>query len=122
MNGKSYILAAFPLFLLHAIEEYSTNFYVIDPSTQWAAAFLHVSPLAVFVGVQAIVALFLLCLLLKQNILLLAAFGLVLLVELDHPIHALFAGGYYPGVITSIPLVILALFFWKNFIKNKVLL
>ena len=121
MNGKKYILVVFPLFFLHAVEEYSTNFYAMDPSTQWAATLLHISAFSVFVGIQMVVALFLLFLLFRPNTLLLAAFGLILLVEFDHPIHTLFSRGYYPGVITSIPLILLSLFFWRDFIRSKML-
>ena len=116
-----YVMIALPLFVIHVAEEYLTAFYSIDPSTQFVAAYLNLAPLIVYTSVQIILFLFLFFLIFRQNAPLLFLFGLILVFELDHVIQTLISG-QYQAVITSIPLIILGFFFWKQLFKEKMLI
>ena len=121
MTGcRSYVLIAFPLFAIHVVEEYLTGAYALDPATQLMAAYLNIAPFAIFAGIATLLFLFLIYLLYNENVLTLLIFGLALAVELSHPIYSLVSGSYF-AVITSIPLIVLSFFFWKKFLKERML-
>lgn len=49
---------------------------------------------------------------------LLTLFGILYFIELHHPIKAILAGHYYPGMITGLMYPILGFFYWKELLKN----
>lgn len=114
------------LFIAHGIEEISTGFYSVDAWDQFlfATYFSSLSASeAMFITFQIMIWLFFVgvfLLLLSERIRLyiLALVGVIYLYELHHPIEAFVAGGYYPGLMTSLPFPVVAFFFWKEWIKN----
>lgn len=113
-----------PLFILHGIEEYVTHFYDIDAHDQ--AIFGILSGLsnhgATFVTFQVMLWLlliisFLLLLGPKWQFNVLALAGLVYLYETHHIYKAIMAGGYYPGLYTAFPFLIVAFFFWREWLR-----
>lgn len=117
------------LFVAHGIEEMMTGFYNIDAWDRALfepLAFLSVHG-AMFATFQVmlwllLVVSFVLLLNERMRLYTLSLIGLVYLFELHHPIKAVLAGGYYPGLITSLLFPILAYFFWKEWIRNYQLL
>lgn len=95
------VLSAF-VFFLHALEEYSTAFYAIDPTVLWLAALLSLSPILAWLSVQLLLAAFLGALyLFRSQKILWWVLLLVMLTELYHPLSALL-GRSYSGVLTSL--------------------
>jgi len=113
---RKLILISALFFVTHAAEEYFTNFYYVDPGIRFLANHGNISPLDVWLGIQFLLALFLLGALLKPIKPLLVIFGIILLFESDHLIHSALLGKYYSGVLTSVLLVTLGVFFWKEYI------
>lgn len=50
----------------------------------------------------------------RVGIILMAIFGVIFIVELHHPIKALFINHYYPRMITALLYPIVGFFFWKQ--------
>ena len=44
--------------------------------------------------------------------------GIIFIVELHHPWSAITSWDYYPGLITSIPVLIVGFLFWKELLNN----
>ena len=114
-----------PLFIVHGIEEILTGFYAVDAwdqflFTPFAALSMH--------GVMFVTFQLMLWLLLivsfallsgeKWRFRMLAVIGVVYVFELHHIAKAILAGGYYPGLITSLFFPVLAYFFWKEWMQN----
>ncbi len=114
-----------PIFIAHGVEEIFTGFYVVDA---WDAylfqPFAQLSMHGVmFVTFQLMFWLLLLVSLVllldeKWRFRMLAIIGVVYVFELHHIVKAVFAGGYYPGLITSLAFPIIAYFFWMEWLKN----
>ncbi len=120
-----YIFAAsIPVFILHGIEEYFTGFYTLDKWDEWIFGLLPFTSIhqAMFATFQmmfwvllAVALLFLISE--RTRFYALALVGIIFVFELHHPIKALFAGDYYPGLVTSLVFPILAFLFWKEWIR-----
>ncbi len=122
---KTIFALSIPLFIAHGIEEILTGFYAVDAWDAYLFQPFAQLPLhgVMFVTFQLMLWLLLVVFLVlllgeKWRFRLLAVIGVVYIFELHHPIKALLAGGYYPGLITSLLFPILAFFFWKEWIKN----
>lgn len=107
---------AIVLFVLHEIEELVTGFALIDPWTQTLANLFELPPALVFGIIQLVGAAFLIWVLVTRPTtrwpywLVTAALAF----ELDHIVRSLAIHGYYPGVLTAIPLVLLIVPFWRR--------
>lgn len=115
-----------PVFILHGIEEFVTHFYDIDSHDQ--AIFGLLSSLsthgATFVVFQIMFWLLLIIALLllmgkKYQFYTFSIIGIVYLYESHHILKAISAGGYYPGLYTSLAFPVLAFFFWSQWLKAK---
>lgn len=115
-----------PLFVAHGLEEYYAGFYIADPLFKFVLLFFKEMGFAqaLFLELQIMlwITFLVLFLLLKNKKLLLLVllnlFGAIFIIETHHLIHALLIGNYYPGLITSLPLLILGYIYWKELIKG----
>src|SRR3989344_5164662 len=110
-----------PLFIAHGIEEFLTGFYNLDAWDQ--AIFAPLASLSVhgamFLTFQIMFWLLLIISFLllrgeRVQFYLLALLGVIYIFELHHIVKAILAGGYYPGLITSLAFPVVAVFFWKE--------
>jgi hypothetical protein len=118
---KSLFAFSIPLFVAHGIEEYVTGFYEFDTLDEWIFGLLPFTSTheAMFVTFQVMFWLLLIVsslLLVSDRVRFYALFlvGFIYVVELHHPIKAILAGGYYPGLITSLVFPVFALLFFKE--------
>ena len=122
---KNIFYISVPVFIAHGLEEILNGFYNVDWSTKIVFGFLDGMslPQATFVVFQIMLwlALIIFALLItseKWRLRLMFLPGIIFIVELHHPWSAITSLGYYPGVITSIPLVIIGFLFWKELLSN----
>ncbi|MBY0539200.1 HXXEE domain-containing protein [Patescibacteria group bacterium] len=113
-----------PLFIAHGLEEIYTGFYAIDSHVAFAFGWLANLPTlqGLFVLFQIMLWLtliisYLLLLGPKWQFRLMLIPGIIFVYELHHAYKAIAMGGYYPGLVTAIPLYILGFFFWKEWLK-----
>ncbi|HEY4501484.1 MAG TPA: HXXEE domain-containing protein [Candidatus Paceibacterota bacterium] len=118
MNRNILIVSTAILFFIHALEEYLTGFPNIDQSVRWLADFFFVPPTQAWLIVQFCVAIFLVLLFLAQGRYIRRALWLVLLVivfvEITHPVAAIAARSYYPGLISSFAFIPLGWLIYKQ--------
>src|SRR3990167_4478229 len=124
---KTIFIISIPVFIAHGLEEFSNGFYNVDWSFKFVFGFLNTMsvPQATFLVFQIMLwlALIVFAFLIandKWRLRLMLLPGIIFLVELNHPWSVITSWGYYPGAITSIPLVILGFLFWKELLKNFV--
>lgn len=120
---KTIFAISIPLFIAHGIEEIMTGFYSVDALD--AYLFQPFAQLSLH-GVMFVTFQLMLWLLLIVSLALLsgdrwrfrmlAVIGVVYVFELHHVFKAILAGGYYPGLITSLAFPVIAYFFWKEWI------
>ncbi len=117
-------LLSIPLFIAHGSEEILTDFYKIDSHSQFMFGYLNSlpTPQAVFVLFQIMLGLMLIIAYLlisrpKWQMRLMFLPGIIFIYELYHLFKAVSVGGYYPGLITAIPLYIIGALFWKELIR-----
>ena len=122
---KNIFYISVPVFIAHELEEILNGFYNVDWSTKIVFGFLDGMslPQATFVVFQIMLwlALIIFAFLItseKWRLRLMFLPGIIFIVELHHPWSAITSLGYYPGVITSIPLVIIGFLFWKELLSN----
>lgn len=122
---KSLFLLSIPLFIAHGLEEILTGFYKTDSQVEFWLGRLNFlpTPQATFILFQIMIWLmliisYLLLLGPKWQLWLMFIPGIVFVYELHHLYKALGTGGYYPGIVTAVPLYILGFFLWKELIKN----
>ena len=122
---KNIFYISVPVFIAHGLEEILNGFYNVDWSTKIVFGFLNGMslPQATFVVFQIMLwlALIIFAFLItseKWRLRLMFLPGIIFIVELHHPWSAITSLGYYPGVITSIPLVIIGFLFWKELLSN----
>jgi len=122
---KNIFYISVPVFIAHGLEEILNGFYNVDWSTKIVFGFLDGMslPQATFVVFQIMLwlALIIFAFLItseKWRLRLMFLPGIIFIVELHHPWSAITSLGYYPGVITSIPLVIIGFLFWKELLSN----
>ncbi len=114
-----------PLFILHGTEEFLTGFYNLDQWDEWIFGLLpfvstHQAMFATFQFMFWLLLAISLILFLgeRQRFYMLAILGVIFVFELHHPIKALLAGGYYPGLVTSLGFPVLAFFFWREWLRG----
>lgn len=124
---KTIFALSIPVFIAHGIEEYFTGFYNLDHWDEWIFGLLPFTSIheAMFATFQVMFWLLLIVSLLlllseKMRFHMLAFVGVIYIFELHHPIKALLAGGYYPGLITSLAFPIIAFLFWKEWLRTRV--
>src|SRR3989338_9152496 len=122
---KNIFYISVPVFIAHGLEEILNGFYNVDWSTKIVFGFLDGMslPQATFVVFQIMLwlALIIFAFLIaseKWRLRLMFLPGIIFIVELHHPWSVITSWSYYPGAITSIPLVILGFLFWKELLKE----
>jgi len=113
-----------PLFVAHGLEEYFTGFYLNDPIFKFALILFQGMGFnqGMFLLLQIMILLILVIsftILSKKYWIFLTLLGLTFVVESHHIIHAVLIRGYYPGLVTSIPLVFLGFLLGKELIKQQ---
>lgn len=121
--GNRFLLL-FWLFLVHAFEEYFTRFFDTDPLVSLLASQLSVSRQAIFLAVQLLWLGFLLSLFLVSRRVevprwLSVIVGLAFILELSHVGPAIASLSYYPGLYTSIFIVLAGIYYWKALLVSK---
>jgi len=118
-------LLSIPLFIAHGLEEILTGFYNIDSQVDFWFGGLNSlpTPQATFILFQIMIWLMLIIAYLlllgpKWQLRLMYIPGIIFVYELYHLYKAIEVGGYYPGLITAIPLYVVGFLFWKELIKN----
>jgi hypothetical protein len=113
-----------PLFIAHGVEEILTGFYTLDQWDEWIFGLLAFTSIheAMFTTFQVmlwllLITAFLLLLNERMRFYVLGLAGFIYLFELHHIVKAILAGGYYPGLITSLAFPVVAYFFWKEWIS-----
>ena len=106
-----------PLFIVHALEEYSTGLLGLDPLFNWVTA--HNLPTVTLYWIEQIVLVALLVWAIYWPKRWLVIFiGLLFVFEITHIISALRQMSYYPGLYSGMLLVIVGFFYWKESLKN----
>ncbi|RJQ34112.1 HXXEE domain-containing protein [Candidatus Parcubacteria bacterium] len=118
-------LISIPLFIIHGLEEIFMGFYNIDSQVDFWFGNLNSLPTsqATFILFQIMIWLMLIVAYLlllgpKWQLRLMFIPGIIFVYELHHLYKAVEVGGYYPGLITAIPLYIVGFLFWKELVKN----
>lgn len=113
------------LFIAHGVEEIMTGFYNLNQWDEWIFGLLQFSSIheATFITFQVMLWLTLVILYFslaseRTRLYLLALAGVAYIFELHHPLKALLAGGYYPGLITSLLFPVVAVYFWREWLHN----
>ena len=114
-----------PLFIAHGIEEFVTGFQVADVLNQRMFGIFFgnlTSHDIMFITFQTmlwllLVIAFLLLLGEKWQFRVLAIAGTVYVYELHHVIKAVQIWSYYPGLITALAFPLVAVIFWKEWLK-----
>lgn len=122
---KSLFFISIPLFISHGLEELFTGFYEIDYFTKFVFGFFTSMsvPQATFWVFQIMLWLILLlfaCLTANEKWRLRLMFvpGVIFIFELHHPWSALVSEGYYPGLLSSIPLLFVGFLFWGELLRT----
>ena len=122
---KTIFYISIPVFIAHGLEEILNGFYNVDWSTKLVFGFLNEMsvPQATFLVFQIMLwlALIVFAFLIaneKWRLRLMFLPGIIFIVELHHPWSVITSWGYYPGAITSIPLLIIGFLFWKELLSN----
>lgn len=109
--------------IIHAIEEYFTNFHNIDSSVLVFSKLFHINTLSGWIIIQFALYLFYIISLLfllkkKVSALFVLFFSVILIIELSHFYYAIILGHYYPGLITAIAFPIIGSLFYREYLKN----
>mgnify|MGYP001583543906 CR=1 FL=1 len=118
-------LFSIPLFIVHGLEEIFSGFYIIDSHVNFMFGYLVTLPniqalfllFQIMLGLMLIIS-YLLLLGTRWQLRLMCILGIVFVYEFHHLYKAVDVGGYYPGLITAIPLYIVGFLFWKELFKN----
>ena len=116
---KILLIIAIPLFTAHALEEYFSSFYLVDPSFAWMGNIINLNLKLAFLIVAIMGFLLLGISIHKPNKIMLTIAGLIFILEISHPILAI-TSGIYAGLLTSIPLILLGVFYWRTLLKSRV--
>ena len=122
---KTIFLISIPIFIAHGLEEILFGFAANDSHVAFMFGKLASLPTtqAVFIMFQIMIWLllvisYLLLLGHKWQLRLMSILGIIFVYELHHLYKAISVGGYYPGIVTAIPLYIIGFFFWKELRKQ----
>ncbi len=124
MTLRPIVLTAIPLFILHAVEEYFTNFYHVDESYLWVrnTILLGISnDTLAFVAYQTVFILLLLIayVFVQRQKVVAVLIGLVFVLELSHLFLGLMEGRYYPGLVSSLPLIGVGFVYWHTLLYRS---
>ena len=116
-------LSSLLLIYAHAIEEVLTGFQYNDSFVVFGAKYIGTTPeifywlfhIAFWVSLPT---LFFLLHKKRLGLPLISVFGIIYFVELHHVIKGVFAGHYYPGMITALFYPVVGFFFWQELIRN----
>ncbi len=112
MDIGNLLKLAIPLFVAHAIEEYSTGLLGLDPLFRSITAH-HLPTITLYIVEQLLLVAILLWTIYQPKRWLLVFIGLLFIFEVSHVIPALAQTSYYPGLVTAILLLLLGLFYWR---------
>jgi hypothetical protein len=115
---KTILKVSILFFVLHALEEYLFKFYLIDPSFAQVGKIFNYTPGIIFIAEQIFGLALLLITIYKPHKILLVIVGLVFIIEVSHPIIAI-VSNVYAGLLTSIPLILLGILYWKNLLTRE---
>lgn len=120
---KTIFLFSIPIFLTHELEEYFLEFYNQDWLTLLFSSYFQNIPEAVFSVFNFSFILILLLIFFfiqggRWPLRLMIIPGFIFIFEINHPIRAIATGGYTPGLITSILLLMAGFLYWRELIKN----
>lgn len=122
---KTIFALSIPVFIVHGIEEYIVGFYDTDAIARFVfQPFEAMTVLqATFLSFQIMlwVLLIVSSLLItfkKAPLYLMIVPGIFYILELHHIWKAVASMSYYPGVLTGIAFPFIALFFWKELLRN----
>ncbi len=116
---KNIFLISLLLIYSHGVEEIIGGFQYFDSFMVFGANYFGITP-KIFYWVFHIIfwlslpILFLLFHRRKAGLILMTIFGVIFIIELHHPIKAILARQYYPGMITALFYPIVGVFFWKQ--------
>jgi hypothetical protein len=121
---RSLFLTLLFLSFIHAVEEYLTHFFNVDPTIQFLSDYLLVSSQQMFIVIQAVwlgllLVIYLLSVRRKIPYWLLLAAGLIFLAELSHIIPSIITFSYYPGFYTSVAIVAVGTYYSKALLADK---
>lgn len=114
---RKIMMMCMALFVVHAVEEWFSAFYDVDPTFGLAARLAPSESAAVFLGFQLtfltlLVLFYVLLLSSKWRLRALALFGVVITLDTGHTFLALAKREYYPGSVTAVLFFPLAVLFW----------
>lgn len=122
---KNLFYISIPLFIIHGLEELLNGFYNVDRSVKFTFGFLYEMPVpqATFWVFQimlwlALVVFAFLITSEKWRLRLALLPGIIFIIELHHPWSAIVSWSYYPGLISSIPVLVVGFLFWKELLKS----
>lgn len=122
---KNIFILSVPVFITHGLEEYFTGLYNIDSHVKFIFGYFNAlpTPQAVFLLFQIALWILLITIAIlisseKWRLRLMIIPGLFYIYEFHHIWKAILAGGYYPGLITALVFPIIAVFFWRELIRN----
>ena len=122
---KNIFYISIPFFIAHGMEEIFNGFYNVDSIAKLIFGFLNGMSVsqATFIVFQFMLWLVLIVFAFlisseKWRLRMMFLPGIIYIVELHHIWTAVKIWGYYPGLVTALPLVILGFLFWKELIKN----
>lgn len=124
MTIKTLISVSLLFFTVHALEEYFGGFYQIDPTTLAVSVVLHLPPIVIFITLQLLLILLFLLLFFSDSAYrrtLLYVLGTVLLIEISHPLLAIYNPEYYPGLATSFLLLLWAMYYWWQLLFGRIM-
>jgi len=113
---KNILKISIPLYIVHAVEEYSTGLLKIDPVFRWVEA-RGFNVATFYVVEQFLLIGLILWAIHRPKQLALFIIGLIFIFEITHVIPAVQHVSYYPGLITAIPLLIIGCFYWKKLLS-----
>lgn len=107
------------IFMIHAVEEYITGFYHVDPIIAFVAAHMQSISQSIFLTLQFMwwILLIVVALLItskRGQVIVMVLLGLVLIFEFQHLVHAVVVRGYYPGLITALGFPVIAFLYLKE--------
>ena len=116
---RNLLVGAIPLFFLHGFEEGLTGIFELDSFFRYfgsRAAYVLAAELAIIAAVLYLAAIEWGSR--KTNSIFLVSSGILFLFEAQHIYAALLKGGYYPGLITAVMIVLMGLYYWGHLFSS----
>lgn len=116
MSITTLLKLSIPLFLVHAVEEYSTGILNLDPLFRWVTA-QGLPTVSLYIAEQFGLVVLLLLAIYYPWFWLRVFIGLLFILEITHIIPALQQMSYYPGLVTGALLVVFGIFYWDRLMR-----